>query len=173
MFFTFLKIGLVSFGGGYAVIPMIQYEVSASGWLTAAELQEAVALASMAPGSIATNMATLIGYKTAGPLGALTSTLGMILPSLVIIILLAALFFRIQHLKWVKSSFYGLRPIVTGLIIYAAIHFGIPSGQDTGISWQTIGTLLICGAGIWLLLKYKLHPLMLIVAAGAAGIVLF
>lgn len=173
LFFTFLKIGFVSFGGGYAVIPMIQYEVSGNGWLTTSEFQEAVSLAGMAPGPIATNSATLIGYKTAGPLGAVLSTIGMVLPSLIIIIGLAALFFRVQNNKWVKSSFYGLRPIVTGLIVYAAIHFGFRGSDESGITWLTIGTLLICAASIFLLLKYKCHPLMLILAAGAAGIVLF
>lgn len=173
LFITFLKIGFVSFGGGYAVIPLIQYEVSGNGWLTPVEFQEAVSLAGMAPGPIATNSATLIGYKSAGPLGAIMSTLGMILPSLIIIIALAALFFRVQNNKWVKSSFYGLRPIVTGLIVYAAIHFGFLGKQEAGLSWSTLGTLLICGTSIFLLLKYKLHPFILIVAAGAAGIVLF
>ncbi|MBP2000081.1 chromate transporter [Paenibacillus shirakamiensis] len=173
IFFTFLKIGFVSFGGGYAVIPVIQYEVSDHAWLTSSQFQQAVALASMAPGSIATNIATLIGYKTAGILGAVSATLGMILPSLVIIICLASLFFRIQHFTWVNSSLYGLRPVVTGLILYAAIHFFLPDQTETWLSWHMIGTVLICGASIVLLYKYKLHPLILIVAAGAGGIVLF
>ncbi|MFC7680585.1 chromate transporter [Paenibacillus sp. GCM10028914] len=173
LFVTFLKIGFVSFGGGYAVIPLIEYEVSENGWLSSVQFQEAVSLAGMAPGPIATNSATLIGYKAAGPLGAIMSTLGMILPSLVIIIILAALFFRVQNNKWVKSSFYGLRPIVTGLIVYAAIHFGFLGKQESGITWATVGTLLICGVSLFLLLKYKLHPFILILAAGVAGIVLF
>ena len=173
LFVTFLKIGFVSFGGGYAVIPLIQYEVSTNGWLTNGQFQEAVSLAGMAPGPIAANSATLIGYKTAGFAGALVSTLGMILPSLVVVILLATFFFRLQHYKWLKSSFYGLRPIITGLIIYAAIHFGFLSGDETGLSWSMAATLLICAGSLYVMLKYKLHPFAVIMAAGAAGIILF
>ncbi|RAR44690.1 chromate transporter [Paenibacillus sp. MDMC362] len=173
LLFTFLIIGLVSFGGGYAVIPLIQYEVTEKGWLTTEQLQEAITLAGMAPGPIATNTATLIGYQTKGTLGAIFSTLGMVLPSLVIIIALAAFFYRVQHNRWVKSSFYGLRPIIAGLIFYAAIHFGFMGQHQMGFSWFTIGTLVICGASLFLLFKYKLHPLLLILVGAAAGIVLF
>ena len=96
------------------------------GLLTAAEFQQTVALAGMAPGSIATNAATLIGYQSAGYIGAAVSTAGIILPSLVVIVLLSALFYRMRSNPWVQSSLYGLRPVTTGLIVYAAIHFGYP-----------------------------------------------
>lgn len=173
LLFTFLKIGLVSFGGGYAVIPLIQYEVTGRGWLTSEQLQEAITLAGMAPGPIATNTATLIGYQTKGTLGAIFSTLGMVLPSLIIIIVMAAFFYRVRHNQWVKSSFYGLRPIIAGLIFYAAVHFGFLGQHETDFSWATIGTLVICGASLVLMFKYKLHPFMLILVGGAAGIILF
>ena len=119
----FISVGLVSFGGGYAVIPVIQKEVTEKA-LTAAEFQQTVALAGMAPGSIATNAATLIGYQSAGYIGAAVSTAGIILPSLVVIVL-SALFYRMRSNPWVQSSLYGLRPVTTGLIVYA-IHFGYP-----------------------------------------------
>ncbi|MDN8589108.1 chromate transporter [Paenibacillus sp. 11B] len=172
LFMMFIRVGLVSFGGGYAVIPIIQHEVTEKGWLTSSEFQQTVALAGMAPGSIATNAATLIGYKTAGYIGAAVSTAGMILPSLVVIVLLSSLFYRVHDNSWVKSSLYGLRPVTTGLIIYAAIHFGYPD-EDTGISWVWIATLLISGVCLFLLFKYKLHPLLVLIVAGAAGIILF
>jgi chromate transporter len=173
LFFTFFKIGTVSFGGGYAVIPLIQYEVAANGWMNNQEFQEAVSLAGMAPGPIATNSATLIGYKTAGFLGAAVATLGMILPSLVAVSILAALLFRHNKSKWFRSTFYGLRPIITGLIIYAAIHFGFLNGNETGMSWMTFVTLAICTGSLFLMIKYRLHPLLVIAAAGASGIILF
>ncbi|MDQ8737993.1 chromate transporter [Paenibacillus sp. LHD-38] len=91
LFITFLKIGIVSFGGGYAVIPLIQYEVASRGWLESAEYQETISIAGMAPGPIATNSATLVGYKTAGLGGAIMSTLGMVIPSL------RALWFKRGH----------------------------------------------------------------------------
>jgi chromate transporter len=170
---TFLKIGSVSFGGGYAVIPLIQYEVSVRGWLNNQEYQEAVSLAGMAPGPIATNTATLIGYKTAGIAGAVMSTVGMVLPSLVAVILLVAVFFRYDRSSWLKSTFYGLRPIITGLIIYAAIHFGFLNGHQTGFTWMTFATLAICVGSMLMMVKYSFHPLAVIAAAGAAGIILY
>ncbi|WP_152394154.1 chromate transporter [Paenibacillus guangzhouensis] len=173
LFLVFMKIGLISFGGGYAVITIIEHEVHLRYWMSASEFQEIVALAGMAPGPIATNSATLIGYRTAGILGAISSTLGMILPSLVIIIILAACFGRLHHNRWVKSSFYGLRPIVTGLIAYAAIHFGILSSSEPGLTWSTLATLLICAGCLYGIIRYKMHPLMVILASAAAGVILF
>ncbi|BBH22077.1 chromate transporter [Paenibacillus baekrokdamisoli] len=173
LFVIFLKIGFVSFGGGYAVIPLIQYEIMAKGWLTNVQIQEAISLAGMAPGSIATNSATLIGYKSAGIAGAVMSTLGMVLPSLTVVVVLAIFFFRLQNNKWLKSSFYGLRPIITGLIVYAAIHFGFLGGDETGFTWTTIAALAICAGSLFAMLKYKLHPFAVILAGGVVGIILF
>lgn len=173
LFITFLKIGFVSFGGGYAVIPLIQYEVDAHGWLGHNEYLEAVSLAGMAPGPIATNSATLIGYKTAGLAGAIMSTLGMILPSLIAVVLLAAVFYRLRWTMWFRSTFYGLRPIITGLIIYAAIHFGFLNGKESGFTWTTFTTLAICAGCLYAMYKYKLHPITIIAASGAVGIILF
>lgn len=172
LFIMFISVGLVSFGGGYAVIPMIQNEVAEKGWLTTAEFQQTVALAGMAPGSIATNAATLVGYETAGYIGAAVSTAGIILPSLVVVVLLSAFFYRLQNNPWLKSSLYGLRPVTTGLILYAAIHFGY-SNEGAAITRGIFPTLLISGACLYLLLKHKLHPLLILTAAGAAGIILF
>ncbi|MGO4546002.1 chromate transporter [Paenibacillus sp. 2TAB23] len=173
LFFTFLKVGSVSFGGGYAVIPMIQYEIESNGWMTSSELQETISLAGMTPGPIATNSATLVGYKTAGLAGALVTTLGMILPSLIAVILLASVFFRFVNNKWLRSVFYGFRPIITGLIVYAAINYGFLSGDETGFTWTTFVTLLICFGCLYAMLKYKLYPIVVLLAAGAAGIILY
>lgn len=172
LFFTFLKIGCVSFGGGYAVIPMIQYEVEAHGWLEPERFQQAVAMAGMSPGPISTNTATLVGYDSAGIQGGIAATLGMVLPSLAIIVLLSALFFRFQGSNWIKSSLYGLRPIITGMIAYAALHFGFLSGTE-GFTWTTVSTLVICAGCLVLLTRYKLHPIAVIAAAGVAGIVIY
>jgi chromate transporter len=172
LFMMFIKVGFVSFGGGYAIIPIIQYETVSSELMTAGQFQEAVAIAGMAPGSIATNTATLIGYQSAGVGGAIVSTLGIVLPSLLIVILLSIFFYRLQHNKWMKSSFYGLRAITTGLVAYAAIHFLYPNNGGS-VSWELAGTLAICGICLFLLFKFKLHPLLVIVAAGVAGIVLY
>ncbi|MED4957298.1 chromate transporter [Paenibacillus macerans] len=173
LFLIFIKVGLISFGGGYAVMTLIQREVAAMGWVDAGEFQEIVALAGMAPGSIATNAATLIGYSQAGILGAIVSTVGIILPSLIIVILLTAFFLKLQSNDWVKSSFYGLRPIVTGLIIYAAINFGLGGRSEPLLSWSMAGTLLIITGSLALVTKYKVHPFAVILLSAVAGIVLF
>ena len=173
LFLVFIKVGLISFGGGYAVITLIQREVSEKGWVSAADFQEIVALAGMAPGSIATNTATLIGYSEAGILGAITATIGIILPSLMIVVFIAAFFLKLQSNDWVRSSFYGLRPIVTGLIIYAAIHFGFSGRTESWLSWSMAGTLLICAGCYLLVTKYKVHPFGVILLSAVAGIVIF
>lgn len=172
LFFIFLKAGLASFGGGYAVIPAIEYELAARGWLSGAELQQAVVLAGMAPGSIATNTATLVGYQMAGYTGAAVATAGIILPSIAIIMLVSLFFFRLQQSQWLKSSLYGLRPVVAGFIIYAAIHFAFP-GHIGRFSMELAGMILICIGSLYLLYRYRLHPLAILLASGVAGIVLF
>lgn len=173
LFMTFFKIGLISFGGGYAMIPIIQLEVSSHRWLSDKSFADAVALAGMAPGPIATNIATLIGYKTAGVTGAVISTLGMVLPSLVLMILITGFFYKIHRNKWVRSSFYGLRPIITGLIIYAAVHFGF-SGMSMGIiTWKMLLSLLITFGVVVGVMRYKMHPMAAILLSGLVGIVFF
>ncbi|MFX3636518.1 MAG: chromate transporter [Candidatus Pristimantibacillus sp.] len=173
LFITFLRIGSISFGGGYAVIPMIQYEAAEQNWLPADQLPEIVSLAGMAPGPIATNTATLIGYHSAGIAGAIISTIGIILPSLLIVIILASVLYRFNDNKWVRATFYGLRPIIAGLIVYAAIHFGM-SGMDSELlEWTTLATLLICAGTVYGILKHKLHPLLVIALSAVVGIIVF
>lgn len=173
LFLAFLKIGFISFGGGYAVIPMIQYEVQQQGWLTTGEFQRIVSLAGMSPGPIATNSATLIGYQAGGMAGAITAAAGMILPSLLIVIIVAAFFYRMNANPWVKSSFYGLRPVITGLIVYAAIHFGFSNQSEAIYHWTTFATLLIGVLAFVAITKYNVHPVAVIVCSGFVGIVLF
>ncbi|WP_331459219.1 chromate transporter [Paenibacillus sp. FJAT-27812] len=173
LFLTFLKVGFVSFGGGYAVIPLIQYKVEQEEWMSGQQLQEAVSLAGMAPGPIATNTATLIGYQTYGIGGAIASTLGIVLPSLIVIIILAGVFYKLQRSKGLKASFYGLRPVILGLMAYAAIHFMMSGKTVQALDWTSVITVLLCGAAVYAILKYKLHPVLIIVLSGIAGIVLF
>ncbi|NQX48023.1 chromate transporter [Paenibacillus tritici] len=173
LLYIFFKVGLVSFGGGYAVITLIQREVAGQGWLDSGAFQEIVSLAGMAPGSIATNTATLIGYSQAGVGGAIAATVGIILPSLIIVIGIAAFFLKLQSNKWVRSSFYGLRPIVTGLILYAAVHFGFSGTSGSWLTWTLAGSLLICAGCLLLISKYKVHPFAVILLSAVAGIVIF
>ncbi|MBP1962199.1 chromate transporter [Paenibacillus aceris] len=175
LFLTFFKIGFISFGGGYAMMPIIQHEVSRNQWLSAEDFNQVVSLAGTGPGPIATNCATLIGFETAGIPGAIMATLGMVLPSLLLIILLAAFLYKWHNNKWFKSSFYGLKPVVTGLIFFAAIHFGMAGWGEAKlpVTWQQIATILITVGAFVGIVKYKLHPFIIIVGAGIMGIVFF
>ncbi|RUS46643.1 chromate transporter [Cohnella sp. AR92] len=169
---TFLKIGLLSFGGGYAVIPAIHSEAEGHGWLDESALAHTVSIAAMSPGSIATNIASLIGYRIDGVPGALLSTVSIILPSVAITILIAIFFYRMRESKWMRYVLYSLRPIITMLILYAAIKLlGVNSASIT--DWTAIATVLIIGGSVYAMLRSKLHPVLIIVASGLTGIILF
>ena len=105
---TFMKIGLFSFGGGYAMIPMIEKEIEGHGWLSATEFFDIVAIAEMTPGPIAVNSATFVGYRTAGYFGGLIATIGVAIPSLVLILIISRYFFKFQKHPLNTAVFYGL-----------------------------------------------------------------
>jgi len=118
LFIAFLKIGGFTFGGGYAMIPLIQKEtVEKQGWITDDDILEILAIAESTPGPIAINSATFIGYKVAGVLGSAAATFGVILPSFVIISLIARVLTEFQDIKAVQYAFWGIRAGVIGLII--------------------------------------------------------
>lgn len=121
LFFAFFKIGLFTFGGGYAMIPLIQEEVSKSGWLTAEEVINIVGIAESTPGPIAVNLATFVGTSQMGFLGALTATIGVILPSFIIILLIAIIFKKLTDNKYVKSILKGINPVIIGLILATGV----------------------------------------------------
>ncbi|MEW9672369.1 chromate transporter [Ammoniphilus sp. 3BR4] len=171
LFISFFKIGFISFGGGYAMIPIIEYEVRKHDWMTPQQFTDVIAIAGMSPGPIAANSVTFIGYKIAGMPGAILSILAISLPSLITVLLVAVVFHKIQHHPYFQSSFYILRPVITGLIAFAAIRFAINNGI---ISWSLdiAGILIMIGALV-ILLFTKLHPALLIVISGIAGIAFY
>lgn len=173
LFKTFLMIGAVSFGGGYAMIPVIELEVSKHGWMTTQEFTDVIAIAGMSPGPIATNSAIFVGYQTAGLPGAIVSAIGMVIPSLVIILVLATFFYKFNEHNLVKSAFYGLRAIITGLIFYAAINFAISNNLVGSWSWETFALLTIFGLSLFSFIRLKLHPLLVIIISGMIGIIIF
>ncbi|QHW35218.1 chromate transporter [Paenibacillus rhizovicinus] len=173
MFIIFMKIGVVSFGGGYSVISFMERETSAHGWLETSQFQDLVSVAGTAPGPIATNAATLIGYHAFGLSGAIAATAGIVLPSLLIIVIMVAVCYRLFDNKIVKSSLYGLRPVITGVIVYSALHFGFMSHKTSLLTWQTAATLIICAGALLGTVRYKLHPVMVVLSSGVAGIILF
>jgi len=183
---TFFKIGLFSFGGGYAMIPLIQKEIEANGWMASSEFVDIVAIAEMTPGPIAVNSATFVGYKTAGLLGGVFATLGVSLPSLILIMILSRYILTYKNHPITRSLFYGIRPVITGLIVTAAIFVAETSIFRQSISLQTlmnglshplqlidVKSLVLFIAVTVSLVRFKLHPILVIIASGITGIFLF
>jgi chromate transporter len=173
LFWSFLKIGFISFGGGYAMIPIIQHEVLIHHWMTNAQFAEGVALAGMAPGPIATNSAIYVGYHTAGIAGSVLAALGMILPSVIVIILLSVFFYKLYEHKAVKSVFYGLRPVVVALIFFAAFRLAMANSMIQGVSWHTLSTVFIFLSALLGMIRYRIHPLAIIVLSGLVGVAVY
>lgn len=117
LFWTFFKIGLFTFGGGYAMIPLIQSEVVSMGWLTESEVLDFIAISESTPGPLAINMATFVGTSQAGFLGAVCATLGVVLPSFIVILIIASVFKNIRQNKWYKGAVSGVMPFVSALIV--------------------------------------------------------
>lgn len=120
LFLTFLKIGLFTFGGGYAMIPLIQKEiVGRKKWLTDPELMDVLVIAESTPGPVSVNSATYVGYKTAGITGSVVATFGLVLPSFIIIFIISLFFDDFMKIRWVQSAFLGIQAAVAVLIISA------------------------------------------------------
>ena len=172
LFFTFLKIGLFTIGGGYAMIPLIQEEVLQNHWLSSTDLIDFIAVSESTPGPFAVNIATYIGAETAGILGAVCATAGVVLPSFLIILLVAKWFLSMQENHFVQGALYGLRPAVVGLIAAAAFSVCttsfFPEGSFTAVNW--IGVCIFALA-LALLLWKKPHPILLILFSAGLGIV--
>jgi chromate transporter len=121
LFLTFLKIGAVSFGGGYAMISLIRESALANGWLTEEELLNIIAVAESTPGPIAVNMATFVGSSEGGLLGSLLATLGVVLPSFIVILIIASLMQNITKYAGVKAFLGGIRPCIAAMILTTAL----------------------------------------------------
>ena len=169
LLWTFLKIGAFTFGGGYAMLPLIQNEVISHGWLTEAQIVDFIAVCESTPGPIAVNMATSQG----GILGSVCATLGVVLPSFIIILIVAHCFEKFKNSKIVKGCMSGLKPAVVGLIAGAVLSVGKTVFAPNGMMVFTDVTLYI-SLGIFaisLLLAFKkLHPIVIIVISALLGI---
>lgn len=121
LFLSFLKIGAISFGGGYGMISVLQEEVLANGWLTSEQLMDFIAVSESTPGPLAINMATFVGASQYGFLGALLATFGVVLPAFIVILSVAALFTNLMKYAGVKSVLKGIRPVVTALVLVTGI----------------------------------------------------
>ncbi|MDD4309981.1 MAG: chromate transporter [Candidatus Cloacimonetes bacterium] len=166
MFFTFMKIGLFSFGGGYAILAMIQQEVVIKNlWLTQSQFVDVVAISQMTPGPIAINAATFIGYQKGGIPGALLCTFGVIFPSLIIMLIVTISYLKLKGKAWFKNLFSKLRLLSVGLIAAALIMVFRDAMQDM----FTILVFLLCLIVTW---KYKTNPFYMLIGAALIGILL-
>ena len=166
LFLTFAKVGVMTFGGGYAMLPILQREVvDNKGWATEEELMDYFAIGQCTPGVIAVNTATFIGQKNKGVPGGILATLGLVFPSLVIISLLAGVITAFSHLAWVSHAFGGIRVCVCILILNAVVKLLKKAVID-------VPTAILFAAVALGSYFTPLSPVVFVVAAGAAGIVL-
>lgn len=166
LFWTFAKMGAMTFGGGYAMLPILQREVvEGKHWASEEELMDYFAIGQCTPGIIAVNTATFIGQKQRGILGGITSTLGVVFPSVVIISILAGLITNFSHLAWVQNAFAGIQVCVCVLIFNAVVKLLKKSVVDK----RTAGIFLVVLAGGVFL---DISPAWFVIAAAVVGIIL-
>ena len=166
LFFTFCRIGGLTFGGGYAVLPIIQKEiVEEKKWATEEEVLDYYAVGQCTPGIIAVNTATFIGYKVHGIIGAIVATLGVVFPSLIIITIIAALLKNFANYSIVQHAFSGIRVVVIALIVSAILKLA-----KTSIKNST--TLIIAIIAFILVAFVNLSPIYIVIAAACIGLIL-
>ncbi|PYG89425.1 chromate transporter [Ruminiclostridium sufflavum DSM 19573] len=189
LFLMFFKLCAFAFGGGYVMIPSLIKASEANHWATAAELTDVIAIAGMSPGPVAVNAAVGYGYKVAGFPGAAASFLGIALPCAIIVILVATFFFKVYSHPKVQGALYGLRPVITGIIIYAAISIALKNNiiiaaQDKLIfkgvylsifdyNILEVKSIIISIISFVILLTTKISPVFLILGAGILGVLIF
>lgn len=166
LFLTFAKVGVMTFGGGYAMLPILQREVVENkGWATDEELTDYFAIGQCTPGVIAVNTATFIGQKRAGIAGGIVATLGVVFPSLLIIVALAGVITSFSHLTWVQHAFAGIRVCVCVLIFNAVLKLWKSAVKDV---WGLLIFLAVLAAS----LLTSLSPVWYVLAAGVAGVLI-
>jgi chromate transporter len=166
MFLTFCKIGLFSFGGGYAILAMIQQEVvTKNAWITSSEFADIVAISQMTPGPIAINAATFIGYRQGGILGSVVCTLGVIFPSIILMLAITLTYIKLSKLPWFQNIFQKLRFVTLGLIAAAMILIGKTAFPD-------FFSIIIFVAALFVSWRWKTNPIYLLLGAAVIGMIL-
>ena len=169
LFVVFFKIGLFSFGGGYAILPLIQKEVVViHKWITVSQFTDIVAVSQVTPGPIAINSSTYVGYLVTGNvIGATVTTVGLIMPSVIIMTVFSIFFLKFQDNKYISNAFAGLRVVVVGLILSATL---LLMDKDNFIDFKSI---IIFGVTLLLFLKWKVNAIWLTVGAAIVGILIY
>lgn len=172
LFLTFAKIGLFTFGGGYAMIPLIENTcVTKKGWITHDEMMDITVIAESTPGPIAINCATYVGIKKKGTLGAVAATFGVVLPSFVIILLISFFLDRFLEIKWVASAFRGIKIAVGILIVDAAVKMIVKMKKE-----PMSVTLLVCAFAAVMAINIfalRLSTIVLIIAAALISLAVY
>ncbi|QQB73494.1 chromate transporter [Fusobacterium canifelinum] len=168
LFLVFFKVGLFSFGGGYAILPLMQHEVvDVNKWISFKEFMDIVAVSQITPGPISINLATHVGYRIGGTLGSTIATTSVILPSIIIISLIVIFLKRFSKLPAVQRIFKSLRVTIVGLILAAGIALFVKENFIDYKSYIIFASVLIGG------LVFKIGSITLIILSGVAGVILY
>ncbi|HBI73171.1 MAG TPA: chromate transporter [Lachnospiraceae bacterium] len=178
LFFSFFQVGLFSIGGGYAAMPLIQQQiVELNHWLTMTEFTDLITIAEMTPGPIAINSATFVGTRIAGLGGALIATLGCVLPSFIIVLTLAKLYYKYKNLSIVQGILGGLRPVVVAMIASAGLSILITAFWGEGgitafldINYIAVGLFAL---SLVVLKKFKTNPIYVMLGCGVIGMIVY
>ncbi len=183
LFAVFFRIGLFTFGGGYGMIPLVQQEVLSHGWLDADALYRFIGVCESTPGPIAVNMATFVGSGQAGLWGAICATVGVVLPALLVMLLIAAVLRGFRENRFVRAAMAGIRPVVAGMIASTGLWLAMRCAFSRGVGdgklspdfrQLIIGALLVAAAFVWThVLKRRFSPIKLILLSAACGILIY
>ena len=178
LFYEFFKTGLFAVGGGLATLPFLEDISQRTGWFTSAQLADMLAISESTPGPIGVNMATYVGFETAGILGSLCATVGLVMPSVIIIVLVSKVLEKFRTNTYVEAAFYGLRPASVAMVASAGIGVAMTTLLNLTASgfavlrWRE----LVLAAVILVLTNFvpkvkKFHPIVFIALAAAVGII--
>ena len=175
LLWTFFKIGACTFGGGYAMVELVKEQVTVNGWMEVQEVIDFIAISESTPGPIAVNMATYVGYNVAGIPGAIAATTGVVLPSLIIIMIIAKVYKKFIANRFVAGGMRGLRPAAIGLIAAAGISIAaevfLPFGfsVESILSYEMLFTIVTLGLCMYLVYK-KAKPHFILILSAACGL---
>ncbi|MGL4652877.1 chromate transporter [Cetobacterium sp.] len=173
LFIEFFKIGIFSFGGGLAMLPIIQEVVFKHNWLTEAEFLDVIAISQVTPGPIAINTATFVGHKVGGILGAGIATLGSALPSFIVILIIASLFSKIKNNQKKEFFFKGVKPVTLALITFAGIIIAKPTFFVNDYSQSIKATIIFLIVFIGTKYFAKINPIIILLVTAISGAFIF
>ena len=178
LFWEFFKTGLFAIGGGLATIPFLYDIAKRTGWYTAADISDMIAVSESTPGPMGINMSTYVGFKVAGIPGAVIASLSLVLPSVIIIVIIAGMLKKFRDSKFVNDLLYGIRPASVAMIACAgllvmriAMLYTDKIGTAPFLEWFNVKAILLGAVVLVTYLKWKKHPIIYILCAAAAGIV--